>query len=51
MFGKPLLIVALESEVPADIAKRWNVIFTGVGKVNASYLCMQAITIFFVQAC
>ncbi|MGB0397122.1 MAG: 5'-methylthioadenosine nucleosidase [Candidatus Puniceispirillaceae bacterium] len=43
MSGKPLLIVALESEVPADITKRWDVVFTGIGKVNASYICMKAI--------
>ena len=46
MSGKPLLIVALESEVPADITKRWDVVFTGVGKVNASYICMKAIAVY-----
>jgi len=40
---KPLLIVALESEVPGDITDRWDVVFTGVGKINASYACMKAI--------
>lgn len=44
MTSKPLLLVALESEVPPDITNRWQVIFTGVGKVNASYRLTKAIT-------
>lgn len=44
MSAKPLLLVALESEVPANIAERWNVVFTGVGKINASYALMKALT-------
>ena len=43
MSAKPLLLVALESEVPATIAERWNVVFTGVGKINASYALMKAL--------
>ena len=43
---KPLLIVALESEVPPDISQRWDVVFTGIGKINASYALMKALTRF-----
>ena len=44
MSAKPLLLVALESEVPVNITERWNVVFTGVGKINASYALMKALT-------
>ena len=44
MSAKPLLLVALESEVPVTITERWNVVFTGVGKINASYALMKALT-------
>ena len=44
MSAKPLLLVALESEVPVNITERWNVVFTGVGKINASYALMKVLT-------
>ena len=43
MSAKPLLLVALESEVPVTITERWNIVFTGVGKINASYALMKTL--------
>ena len=31
-----IIFVALESELPADHLPGWKIIYTGVGKVNAS---------------
>ena len=43
MPANPLLIVALETEVPAEIASRWQIVFTGVGKINATFHLSKAI--------
>ena len=32
-----LLIVALETELPRDMAAGWTIVYTGVGKVNAAF--------------
>ena len=44
MSAKPLLLVALESEVPVNITEPWSVVFTGVSKINESYALMKALT-------
>ena len=31
-----LLIVALENELPREMAAGWTIVYTGVGKVNAA---------------
>ena len=31
-----LLIVALEEELPRDLAAGWQIVYSGVGKVNAA---------------
>ena len=38
-----LLIVALEDELPRDMAAGWNIVYTGVGKVNAAIALGDAI--------
>ena len=43
MITKPLdpkntvLLVALEKELPKQLIPTWNIYYTGVGKVNATY--------------
>ena len=32
-----LLVVALENELPRDMAAGWTIVYTGVGKVNATF--------------
>ncbi len=44
MKNRPLLVVALESEIPLSALKGWPVILTGVGKINASYHLSKAIS-------
>ena len=38
MFDKKetLILVAMEEELPKEKAIGWNIIYTGVGKINAS---------------
>jgi len=31
-----LLVVALENELPRAMAAGWNIVYTGVGKINAA---------------
>ncbi len=38
-----LLIVALEDELPRDLAAGWTLVYTGVGKVNATITLCNAI--------
>ncbi len=38
-----LLVVALENELPRDMAAGWNIVYTGVGKVNAAIALCDAI--------
>ena len=39
-----ILLVALEAELPYKLApKNYNVVYTGVGKVNAAYEATKAI--------
>ena len=40
-----LLIVALEDELPRDMAARWTIVYTGVGKVNAAIALCDAIAV------
>ena len=41
-----LLVVALENELPRDMAAGWTIIYTGVGKVNAAIALCDAIVIY-----
>ena len=38
-----LLVVALENELPRDMAAGWTIVYTGVGKVNAAIALGDAI--------
>ena len=38
-----LLIVALENELPREMAAGWTIVYTGVGKVNAAIALGDAI--------
>ena len=38
-----LLIVALENELPREMAAGWTIVYTGVGKVNAAIAFGDAI--------
>ena len=38
-----LLIVALENELPREMAAGWSIVYTGVGKVNAAIALGDAI--------
>jgi adenosylhomocysteine nucleosidase len=38
-----LIAVALEHELPRNLLEGWNVIYTGVGKINASIAATQSI--------
>ena len=38
-----LLIVALENELPRKMATGWNIVYTGVGKVNAAIALCDAV--------
>ena len=38
-----LLVVALESELPRDLAVGWQVVYSGVGKVNAAITLCDAL--------
>ena len=40
---KTLLIVALENELPRDMAAGWTIVYSGVGKVNAAIALCDAI--------
>ena len=40
---KTLLIVALEDELPGNMAAGWTIVYTGVGKVNAAIALGDAI--------
>jgi Nucleoside phosphorylase len=38
-----LLVVALEDELPSQLVPGWNVLYTGVGKVNAAIAATEAV--------
>ena len=38
-----LLVVALEDELPAEMVSGWRIIYTGVGKINASITLAAAV--------
>ncbi len=38
-----LLVVALEDELPSSLVSGWNVLYTGVGKVNAAIAATEAV--------
>ena len=38
-----LLVVALESELPRDLAAGWQIVYSGVGKVNAAMTLCDAL--------
>ena len=37
-----LIIVALERELPKTLLPNWNIVYSGVGKVNASFSVVNA---------
>ena len=41
-----LLIVALEEELPRDLAAGWQIVYSGVGKVNAAITLCDALSSF-----
>lgn len=41
-----LLVVALESELPRDLAFGWQIVYSGVGKVNAAITLCEALVSF-----
>tara|TARA_B100001093_G_scaffold471375_1_gene493593 strand:+ start:1035 stop:1604 length:570 start_codon:yes stop_codon:yes gene_type:complete len=38
-----IIMVALEDELPAQLAPEWTILYTGVGKINASIKATEAI--------
>ena len=38
-----LIVVALEDELPTHLVAGWNVLYTGVGKVNAAIAATEAV--------
>jgi adenosylhomocysteine nucleosidase len=38
-----LIVVALEDELPSQLVAGWNVLYTGVGKVNAAIAATEAV--------
>ncbi|MFZ9022514.1 MAG: hypothetical protein ACO2ZA_05405, partial [Litorivicinaceae bacterium] len=38
-----LIVVALEDELPTQLVAGWNVLYTGVGKVNAAIAATEAV--------
>ena len=38
-----LLVVALEDELPRDLAAGWQIVYSGVGKVNAAITLCDAL--------
>jgi adenosylhomocysteine nucleosidase len=38
-----LIVVALEDELPSELVAGWNVLYTGVGKVNAAIAATEAV--------
>ncbi|MEL0224753.1 MAG: 5'-methylthioadenosine nucleosidase, partial [Gammaproteobacteria bacterium] len=38
-----LIVVALEDELPTHMVPGWNVLYTGVGKVNAAIAATEAV--------
>ena len=41
--SKTIILVALEDELPKKYLPTWNIIYSGVGKVNAAYSLSKAI--------
>jgi len=41
--SKSIILVALEDELPKGYLPSWNILYTGVGKINASYTASKAI--------
>ena len=41
--SKSIILVALEDELPKKYLPSWNILYTGVGKINASYSASKAI--------
>ena len=41
-----LIIVALERELPKTLLPNWNIVYSGVGKVNASFSVVNAYNTF-----
>lgn len=41
--SKTIILVALEDELPKKYLPTWNIIYTGVGKINAAYSLSKAI--------
>ena len=41
--SKSIILVALEDELPKKYLPGWNILYTGVGKINASYSVSKAI--------
>ena len=41
--SKSIILVALEDELPREYLPSWNILYTGVGKINASYSASKAI--------
>ena len=41
-----LIIVALERELPKSLLPNWNIVYSGVGKVNASFSVVNAYNTF-----
>lgn len=40
---KTIILIALESELPSVLLPEWTIIYTGVGKINASIVASKAI--------
>ena len=38
-----LIVVALEDELPTHLVAGWNILYTGVGKVNAAIAATEAV--------
>ena len=41
--GNTLIVVALEDELPTHMVPSWNVLYTGVGKINAAIAATEAV--------
>ena len=41
--SKTIILVALEDELPKKYLPTWDIIYTGVGKINAAYSLSKAI--------
>ena len=41
-----LLVVALENELPRQLAVGWQIVYSGVGKVNAAITLCDALSSF-----